>query len=283
MCDCCGICFERCPVLELPNDEAKRQIEILIRGNIGDSLVLQRCQTCNLCEFTCPQDASPFGLILERYNEMGQAHGLPFITKFIFPNEPENMWTNTRVLMGEDELSDLRSWEENLKQPRKEALLTGFYNNLVPFIAQTALLDELKDSIIGSDSMFGIGEDTYRIGFLDETERLGRLAKERFSEMGIEKLYCFMVVEACMFTDVLPKKFGMEFDFEVDLLDNWILERLKMVPPSRANPIPKITVRPTGSRMVSGAKIATHSGAVLTSTTELATLVYSSEVIQVAK
>jgi len=152
---------------------------------------------------------------------------LPYIAKFIFPNEPENMWTTTRVLMGEDELSLLNSWEDNLNNPRKEVLLTGFYNNLVPYIAQTSLIDELKPAIVGSDSMFGMGEDAYRIGFFEEAERLGNVVKQKFSEMGIEKMYCFMVVEASMFTDVLPKKFGIDFDFDVELLDSWILDRLK--------------------------------------------------------
>jgi len=227
LCDRCGICLGRCPVLELPEGEAKREIEKLIRGDTDASLVLQRCVTCNACDFVCPRHANPYGLVLEHHNRTGRSKGLPYIAKFIFPNEPENMWTTTRVLMAEDELSLLHSWEENLKHPRKEALLTGFYNNLMPYIAQTSLLDDLKPSIIGSDCMFGIGEDAYRIGFLEEAGRLGRLAKQKFSEMGIEKMYCFMVVEASMFTDVLPEKFGIDFDFEVELLDSWILDRLK--------------------------------------------------------
>jgi Fe-S oxidoreductase len=227
LCDRCGLCLERCPVLELPADEAKRELKKLIQGDTDASLVLQRCVTCNACDFVCPRHANPYGLILEHHNRTGRAQGLPSIAKFIFPNEPENMWTTTRVLMGDDELSLLRSWEENLQHPRKEVLLTGFYNNLMPYIAQTSLLDELKPAIAGSDCMFGIGEDAYRIGLLEETERLGRLAKQKFSEMGIEKMYCFMVVEASMFTDVLPKKFGIDFDFDVELLDSWILDRLK--------------------------------------------------------
>lgn len=227
LCDRCGVCLERCPVLGLPEDEAKQEIRTLIHGDVGVSLVLQRCVTCNACDLYCPHHANPYGLVLEHHNETGKAHGLPFMAKFIFPNEPENMWTTTRVLMGEDEISLVRSWEENLKHPRKEVLLTGFYNNLIPYIAQTSLLDDLKPAIAGSDCMFGIGEDAYRIGFLEEAERLGRLAKQKFSEMGVEKMYCFMVVEASMFTDVLPKKFGIDFDFEVDLLDSWILDRLK--------------------------------------------------------
>ncbi len=226
-CDRCGICFEHCPVLELPREEAKRQMEMLIRGDTDASLVLKRCVTCNICEFICPRGANPYGLILQRYGEMGKIRGLPYMARFIFPNEPENMWTNIRALMGEDELSLLRSWEDNLKKPRKEVLITGFYNNLVPYITQTSLLDELKPAIMGSDSMFGMGEDAYRIGFLDEAERLGRLAVEKFAALGVEKMYCFMIVEASMFTDVLPKKFGIEVPFEVELLDNWLLERLK--------------------------------------------------------
>lgn len=227
LCDRCGECFKRCPVLELPEEEAQREMEKLIRGEMGASLVLQRCVTCNACDFLCPRQASPYGLILERYHQALITQGLPFIAKFIFPNEPENMWTTIRVLMGDDELSLLRSWEENLKRPRREALLTGFYNNLVPYVTQTSLLDELKPAIVGSDSMFGMGEDAYRIGFLEEAERLGRLAVEKFTRMGVEKLYCFMVVEASMFTDVLPKRFGIHAGFEVELLDNWILERLR--------------------------------------------------------
>lgn len=227
LCDRCGICLERCPVLELSKSDAKEEINKLIDGDTDSSLVLQHCVTCNACEFVCPQNANPYGLILERHNEAGRACGLPHMAKFIFPNQPENMWTSTRELMGEDELSLVRSWEENLKNPRKEILLTGFYNNLLPYIAQTSLLDELKPAIAGSDTMFGIGEDAYRIGFFEEAQRLGRLAKEKFDKMGIEKMYCFMVVEASMFTDVLPKKFGINFDFEVELLDSWILDRLK--------------------------------------------------------
>jgi len=242
-CDGCGICFERCPVLELPTGEAKREIEKLIRGDTGSSLVLQRCQTCNSCEFACPQGANPYGLILQRYNEMGRKQGLPHMAKFIFPNEPENMWSTTRVLMGPGELSLLRSWEDNLKHPRKEVLLTGFYNDLVPYIAQTSLLDELKPAIVGSDSMFGMGEDAYRIGDFEEAERLGRLAVQKFSDMGVEKMYCFMVVEASMFTDVLPRKFGVDVGFEVELLDTWILDRLKSGKVEIKNPVNmKVTV-----------------------------------------
>ena len=243
LCDRCGLCFQQCPLLELPEELAREEVNILLRGDFASSLVLQRCVTCNVCELVCPQEASPYGLILDSYHSYGQNQPLPFMAKFIFPNEPENMWTTTRVLMPEDELVLLQSWEENLEKPRDEMLITGFYNNLVPYIAQTPLLEELKGAIAGSDTMFGMGEDAYRIGYLEEAERLGRLAIERFNTLGVKKLFCFMVVEASMFTDVLPKRFGLEADFEVELLDKWLLERLKNGKIEVTNPLNmKVTV-----------------------------------------
>ena len=39
LCDRCGLCLERCPVLELPADEAKRELKKLIQGDTDLSLI----------------------------------------------------------------------------------------------------------------------------------------------------------------------------------------------------------------------------------------------------
>ena len=56
-----------------------------------------------------------------------------------------------------------------------------------------------------------------------------------------------------------------------------------ITPPRIASPKPSSAVRPSRSRSKKGETRATQSGPVLTRTTELATVVYSSEEIQVAK
>src|SRR5688572_18505712 len=55
------------------------------------------------------------------------------------------------------------------------------------------------------------------------------------------------------------------------------------VPPKRASARPTIAALDKCSPRKKGEANATHRGPVLTNTTELATLVYSSELIQVAK
>jgi hypothetical protein len=54
-------------------------------------------------------------------------------------------------------------------------------------------------------------------------------------------------------------------------------------PPKKANPIPTRMIREMRSSRKIGARRATHKGEVHTRTTELATVVYSRDVIQVAK
>jgi len=214
-------------VLQLPVEEAKQDIKALIRGDTNASLAFQWCTTCNTCDLICPVQASPYELILERWNEEHQSKGLPAIAKFVFPNEPGNIWSSVRVLMEEDELSLLHSWRENMNSPGKVTLLTGFYSNLVPYIAMTSLLEELKPAITGFEGFWGCAGDAYKLGMISASEEIGNMLNKKFSEMRIEKLYCFMNAEAMMLSDVLPNRFGIDFSFcSPEPLDYWILEKL---------------------------------------------------------
>lgn len=228
LCDLCGLCFERCPVLELTAAEAKQDIKALISGKTNASLAYQRCTTCYTCDLICPVQANPYELILERWNEENQSRGMSAIARLVFPNEPANMWASVRALMPEDELSIMRSWWENVNHPRKVMLLTGFYTNLVPFIAMTSLIEELKPAIAGFEGFWGCAGDAYKLGMMSEAEKTGEMLHKNFSEMGVEKLYCFMGAEAMMLSDVLPTRFSIDFSFcNPEPLGYWILERLK--------------------------------------------------------
>lgn len=227
LCDRCGLCFQRCPVLELPVEEAKQEIKALIRGEAKASLALQQCTTCDTCDLVCPVTASPYELILERWNEENRAKGLHPLARFVFPNEPGNVWSSLRALMGEDELSLVRSWRENMTSPRKVMLLTGFYTNLIPYVARTSLLDELKPAIAGFEGLWGCAGDAYKLGMLGASAEIASMVKQRLAEMGVEKLYCFMDAEAMMLSDVLPHRFGIDFTFcAPEPLDSWIMDGL---------------------------------------------------------
>lgn len=227
LCDRCGECFAKCPVLNLSESAAKKEIQTLIDGDIDNSLAFRLCTTCNVCDSVCPKDAYPYELILERFNEYGLEHGLPFLAKLVLPSEPENIWSNLCLLMGEEELTLLRSWEQNLHSKKKQILLTGFYTNIVPYLATGKILDELRPVIAGSEGMWGCGGDSNKLGRIELTEQIIELLRKQFERMGVERVYCFMEAEAAMLAEVLPQRFGARFNFEVLPLDYWILEKLE--------------------------------------------------------
>ena len=227
LCDRCGLCLVKCPVLNLPEQAARQDIEALIAGDVGKSRAFQLCTTCNLCDSVCPREAFPYELVLERFNEYGVKNGLPFLAKLVLPNEPENIWSGLRLLMDEDELGLLRRWEENLHGRHKQVLLAGFYTNIVPYLAKAKILDGLSPVIVGSEGLWGCGGDSNKLGAISLTERAVELLQMQFARMGVEKVYCFMEAEAAMLAEVLPRRFGARFDFEVVPLDYWILEKLE--------------------------------------------------------
>jgi Fe-S oxidoreductase len=227
LCDRCGNCFEECPVLALPPNAARADIEALIAGDLANSLAFGFCTTCNICDSLCPQTANPYELILESFHQYGTRHGLPFLAKMVLPNEPENIWSALRLLMEEDELSLLRQWERNLHTRKKEILLTGFYTNIVPHLAHATILDGLRPLIAGSEGLWGCAGDLNKLGAFDLVEQAIGLVRRQFAEMGVERVYCFMEAEAAMLAEILPLRFGADFKLEVLPLDYWILDRIE--------------------------------------------------------
>jgi Fe-S oxidoreductase len=227
LCNSCGECFVKCPVLNLPEAVARKDIQALIEGNVDNSLAFRHCTTCNVCDHICPSGADPYELILERYHGYIKEHGLPFLAKMIFPNEPENIWSCIRALMDKDEISLLSTWEENLRIPHKQILLTGFYTNLVPYLIKGKVLEESCPVIAGAEGLWGCGGDSNKLGAIDLTEQVIELLQSQFEQMGVERVYCFMEAEAAMLAEVLPKRFGAQFKFEVSPLEFLLLEKLQ--------------------------------------------------------
>lgn len=226
-CDRCGQCFISCPVLQLPEKVARNEIEKLIAGDLDESLVLTRCNTCNICDTVCPNNAYPYELILERFYQMQKQGGLPYIAKMIFPNEPENFWSGLAPLLDPVESKMVEQWRQGLSSPKDEILLTGFYTNLVPFLLKAKVFDELRPNIVGSELLWGCGGDSNKLGAIDITEQTIPLIREKFDAMKVQRVVCFMEAEAAMLTEILPERYGADFNFEAISLDRWILEKIE--------------------------------------------------------
>jgi len=129
--------------------------------------------------------------------------------------------------MDKDDVSLLSTWEHNLHKPNKQILLTGFYTNLVPHLVKGKALEEFRHMTAGAEGLWGCGGDSNKLGAMDCTERVVELIRSQFTQMGVERVYCFMEAEAAMLSEVLPRRFGAQFKFEALPLEYLILEKLQ--------------------------------------------------------
>ena len=221
LCDRCGDCFVACPYLELPQEDAKREIESLIEK--GSSRALDACNTCHTCDVVCPNHANPYELVLERWWER-RREGLPTTARLVTPSEPCNIWSSLRAVMPLEDLALLRSWRDF--SPCDEICLTGFYTSVVPYILQAEVLAGLP-KVVGSEALFGCAGDIFKTGRFDMVEQIVQRLQKVFGEMGVKRVVCSMSAEGMVLKHILPERFGARFDFEVIQLDDWMLEKLR--------------------------------------------------------
>ncbi|MDI6830380.1 MAG: (Fe-S)-binding protein [Actinomycetota bacterium] len=220
LCDGCGDCFAACPYLELPREEARREIADLIER--GESRALEVCNTCHTCDSVCPNGADPYELVLERWWERRQ-DGLPAAARLVTPSEPCNIWSSLKAIMPADELALLDAWDDFT--PCEEICLTGFYTSVVPYLLRAKVLEGLP-KVVGSEALFGCAGDIYKTGRFDLVEQIARRLERVFGEMGVKRVVASMSAEGMVLKHILPERFGARFDFEVTTLDDWLLERL---------------------------------------------------------
>ncbi len=221
LCDRCGDCFAACPYLELPPQEAKREIAGLI--DTGSSRALEVCNTCHTCDVICPRDADPYELVLERWCER-RKEGLPTTARLVTPSEPCNIWSSLKAIMPAGDLALLRSWDDYT--PCDEICLTGFYTSVVPYLMQSKVLEGLP-RISGTEALFGCAGDIYKTGRFDMVEQITRRLERVFGDMGVKKIVCSMSAEGMVLSEILPRRFGARFGFEVVSLDEWLLGKLQ--------------------------------------------------------
>ena len=82
----------------MPIEESKKEIQRLIEGK-ESKYALSRCNTCFSCNIYCPQQANPYQLILERWNDLYKTRGAPPLYRFVCPTEEPNIWQLLNVFL----------------------------------------------------------------------------------------------------------------------------------------------------------------------------------------
>jgi len=213
----CGECLAACPYINLGGSGARREIRRLRQGRY--SRVLERCAGCATCDAACPRGCRPYALIRQRWGERYGSKGIPEKARYLMPTE----FPNFRSAVG-----FTREEKKILKRisgpPRGGvALYTGCNTLVFPGLLESKIFDGAEP--FGSFE-YCCGEMYYRMGMMDAARRTAERLADVFDSLRIEKMV--FICAACMnlVSNVYPKEFGIELDFEKQFIADWLLEKI---------------------------------------------------------
>jgi ferredoxin len=227
-CEECGDCLYRCQVMGLTRGEAQDEIRRLRAGE-RTRFIDSRCASCYSCNLFCPNDCSPYGLILYRWYQRYQNKGLPVRAQLAMPLEDVNFNTIARQHHTARERELVAGWEENASSPEAVAaaggtvLYAGCNAQIFPCLLDTSMIDDF--TVIGAQELC-CGELYFRLGIMDVVARQARVLEERFRRLGIKRMYVFCTAGFNILSNILPRYFGARFDFEILYFYDWLLQRV---------------------------------------------------------
>ena len=223
-CDFCGVCFEQCPVLQLPHDRAIEEIHALIQGDSSE--VLTRCTGCMACNSLCPHEANPHTLIVSRWGERYKATGIPERGRLVLPYQPSNLYALVMKHLPPDEQALVDRWRANARDLKgcDTALFAGCNLLLQPFLLDSPIYASLP--IFGSLDLC-CGEPLYRMGCWDVAKTVAEHVRDEFHRMGLKKVIVPCLAGYHLFKHVYPEVLGVEFPFEIVSVVEWLHGRVK--------------------------------------------------------
>jgi Fe-S oxidoreductase len=218
-CDFCGLCFNKCPVLNLPLDVAQREIKSLIQSG-KSKYVLQNCTSCMACNHYCPNNCNPHTLILSKWNERYLHEGLPNRSRLVLPYHFPNLFTIIMKKLPKDEKVLVEQWYNNWKNPQNEKtmLYTGCNTLLQPFLLKSKIFSDIP--IFGAPELC-CGEPLYRMGCIDAARTVATYLHDEFQQIGFKKLLMPCLAGYHGFKEAYEKVFGVKFNFEVVSIIDW--------------------------------------------------------------
>jgi Fe-S oxidoreductase len=224
LCNLCGECFHQCPVLNLPIEESKKEIISLIEGK-DTKYVLSRCNTCFSCNIFCPQQANPYQLILERWNDQYNKRGAPPLYRFVCPTEEPNIWQLLNLFLSNQEKKWVNKWVTYIPKSNDNILLIGNYTHLFPFVIGGSKLLNYFTPVSRIDQWEG-GAYLYQGGYLDLVQRIATRCAEDFKSWGVKKVTHTLDAVYYIFSEVHPKEMLVNHSQEFINFNEWLLEQI---------------------------------------------------------
>ncbi|MFX0177128.1 MAG: heterodisulfide reductase-related iron-sulfur binding cluster [Candidatus Hodarchaeota archaeon] len=224
LCDLCGSCLHLCPVLQLPIEEAKKEIKNLMDWK-PSKYALSKCNTCFSCNLYCPQNANPYQLILERWNDIYKTRGAPPLYRFICPTEECNIWQLLNVFLSSKEKMWINNWMHVSTEFNKPILLIGSYTHLFPFIiGGSQLLNYFQP--MNLIDQWEAGAYLYQGGYLEIVKKIAKETQKDFDSLNVKNIAILTDSVEYLINQIHPNEMGIVHSQNFINLNRWILNKI---------------------------------------------------------
>jgi Fe-S oxidoreductase len=214
-CTLCGKCLVKCPVMNIKGREAKAEVERLRSGQEPER-VLNECTLCMRCNSFCPKGLSPYELIMQRVSEQrDRKERVPgFVPFFLTGIGQPTFFQSVYDRMSDYERNVLERWA--VPPNSKELMFVGCSGRM--FAGDIENSRVLRSLPKWGPAEVCCGELHYRSGMWDAWEMNG---------LGIDRMVCYCGSCYNFLENIMPKALGIELDFEVTHIYDWMLDRLE--------------------------------------------------------
>ena len=226
-CTECGDCLYDCKYMDLNRDEAEQGIRSLREGTDYDAY-LDRCLFCGQCNETCPVEARPTALLMERLRERRRAAGdIPgFFAYYLNGMEKlgceDNYFKDVYLQSSDESRKIIDQWSE--PKQGDDLLWCGCGNRMSPRnIEESKILADLP-KFGGVRDCCGVNQA--KAGLYDTARHVTENLIERLSQSRFKRLV--VSCGSCQehFSLWWPRYFGSEFPYEVISLYEYIVEKM---------------------------------------------------------
>ena len=217
----CGQCLMQCPVLSMDEDQAKVEIQALIKGEDAPR-VLSECTLCFDCNNFCPEGLRPHELILQRVLEQRKKPVAAIIPYMCNGMTQPSFFPDLYNGLNQKETDILKKWSE-IPSKSKDLLWVGC-------IGRMSCIDLENSQTLQSLPKYGppdlcCGELHYRFGSWEAFTKRTEDTLERFEQLDIERMVCYCGSCYNFLSVALPKVYGKKLPFKLISLYQWLAEK----------------------------------------------------------
>lgn len=221
-CTLCGQCLIQCPVLSLDENQARTEIQALIKGEKAPH-VFSRCTLCYGCNNFCPEGLRPHELILQRVLESRKKPVPAMIPYMCNGMTQPSFFPDLYRSLGPEETKILEKWSE-IPSKSEDILWIGC-------IGRMSCRDLEHSRVLRSLPKYGppdmcCGELHYRFGSWEAYVQRTRATLARFEQLDIKRMVCYCGSCYSFLSVFLPQVYGKALPFQLISLYQWLAEKM---------------------------------------------------------